>query len=66
LNAIHPFREGNGRAQTIFLALLADRAGHPLDLDKLEPKKFLAVMVSSFKGNERPLAHEIARLAGRT
>ena len=66
LNAIHPFREGNGRAQTIFLALLADRAGHPLDFDKLEPKKFLAAMVSSFKGNERLLAHEIARLAGWT
>ena len=49
LNAIHPFREGNGRTQTIFLALLADRAGHPLDLEKLVPKAFLATMVSSFK-----------------
>lgn len=35
LNAIHAFREGNGRAQTTFLALLAARAGHPLDLDRL-------------------------------
>src|SRR2546429_6547614 len=31
LNAIHPFREGNGRTQNVFLAVLADRAGHPLD-----------------------------------
>lgn len=36
LNAIHPFREGNGRTQLTFLALLAERAGHPLDLDKLD------------------------------
>jgi cell filamentation protein len=30
LNAIHPFREGNGRAQLSFLVVLAERAGHPL------------------------------------
>src|SRR5215213_4920907 len=29
LNAIHPFREGNGRTQLTFLVMLADRAGHP-------------------------------------
>jgi cell filamentation protein len=28
LNAIHPFREGNGRTQLTFLTLLAERAGH--------------------------------------
>jgi cell filamentation protein len=42
LIAVHPFREGNGRTQTTFLALLADQADHPLDLEKLEPRKFLA------------------------
>src|SRR5262249_52138554 len=31
LNAVHPFREGNGRAQLSFLVNLAYRAGHPLD-----------------------------------
>jgi cell filamentation protein len=35
LNAIHPFREGNGRTQNSFLDLLAYRAGHPLDFDRL-------------------------------
>jgi cell filamentation protein len=40
LNAIHPFREGNGRSQTTFLVLLADYAGHPLDLDRLKPRLF--------------------------
>jgi cell filamentation protein len=62
LNAIHPFREGNGRTQTVFVALLADRAGHPFDLAKLEPEAFLAAMVKSFRGNERPLARQIRRL----
>lgn len=64
LNAIHAFREGNGRTQLTFLALLADRAGHPLDFDKLDPERMLAAMIKSFQGNERPLANEIRRLTG--
>ena len=59
LNAIHPFREGNGRTQTLFLALLADRANHPLDLDRLEPARFLATMIQSFGGDSEPLACQI-------
>ena len=64
LNAIHPFREGNGRAQTSFLVLLADRAGHPFDLDKLNPERFLAAMVASFHSNEQPLIEELIELTG--
>lgn len=62
LNAIHPFREGNGRTQLTFLALLADHAGHPLDLDKLDPDATLEAMIKSFHGNEKPLATIIKRI----
>jgi cell filamentation protein len=62
LNAIHPFREGNGRTQTILLTLLADRAGHPLNLDRLKPKSFLNAMIASFKSDERPLVRQILLL----
>jgi cell filamentation protein len=62
LNAIHPFREGNGRAQLSFLFLLADNAGHPLDFSRLRPAVFLEAMVASFGGNTRPLARQIAAL----
>ena len=62
LNAIHPFREGNGRTQTLFVALIADRAGHPLDLEQLEPDRFLAAMVASFRGDTLALTTEIERL----
>ncbi len=64
LNAIHPFREGNGRTQLTFLAVLADRAGHPLDLDKLDPEATLAAMIASFNGDEQPLAAVIGKLIG--
>jgi cell filamentation protein len=64
LNAIHPFREGNGRTQTTFLMLLADRAGHPIDVEQLVPERFLSAMIASFDGNEQPLESELRRLVG--
>ena len=62
LNAIHPFREGNGRTQLSFLTVLAMRAGHPFDLDKLEPAIFLGGMVDSFRGEEHALREQIFQL----
>jgi cell filamentation protein len=64
LNAIHPFREGNGRTQLAFLTLLADHAGYPLALDRMDPAAMLAAMVASFKSNEAPLAALIDGLIG--
>ena len=55
LNAIHPFREGNGRTQLTFLVMLASQAGHPLDLDRLDTDAVLDAMIQSFSGNEEPL-----------
>ena len=31
LNILHPFREGNGRTQRLFMELLAQKAGYPID-----------------------------------
>ena len=59
LNAIHPFREGNGRTQNIFLGLIADQAGHPLDFDRLIPKRLLSAMINAFSGTETPLSETI-------
>ena len=62
LNAIHPFREGNGRTQLTFLALVAEHAGHPLDLDRLDAEAALDAMIQSFNGEEKPLRVLIERL----
>jgi cell filamentation protein len=59
LNAIHPFREGNGRSQLSFLILLAERAGHPFDLAKMDPDRIMRAVVASFDGAEKPLADPI-------
>ncbi len=62
LNAIHPFREGNGRAQLSFLHLVALRAGHPLQFDRLDPEAFMRAMIQSFDGDLAALRAELAAL----
>jgi cell filamentation protein len=62
LNAIHPFREGNGRTQLTFTALLASQAGHPLKLSRLDPARFLQAMIASFFGDEAPLRLQLQDL----
>jgi cell filamentation protein len=62
LNAIHPFREGNGRTQLTFLKLIADAAGHSIDLRRLDPPAMLQAMIASFSGDEEPLARLIREL----
>jgi cell filamentation protein len=64
LNAIHSFRDGNGRTQTVLLALIAEEAGHALALQRLKPSPFLAAMVASFKGDDKPLAAQLFHLVG--
>jgi cell filamentation protein len=62
LNAIHPFREGNGRTQLSFLSLIAMHAGHPLRLDKIKQETFLPAMVASFAKDLTPLITELTKL----
>lgn len=62
LNAIHPFREGNGRTQLVFLKLIANAAGHVVDFTRLDAPAMLAAMIASFHGDEAPLASEIRRM----
>jgi cell filamentation protein len=62
LNAIHPFREGNGRTQVSFMALLSVRAGRPLVVERLVPSEFLAAMIESFVGSKQPLADQLRSL----
>lgn len=62
LNAIHPFREGNGRTQLTFTTLLAAKAGHRLELSRLDPERFLQAMITSFFGDEVPLRRQLRNL----
>ena len=62
LNAIHAFRDGNGRAQLAVLNLIARRAGHRSTLANIDSDKFLSGMIMSFHGDNRVLAAEIYKI----
>lgn len=49
LNALHPFREGNGRTQRIFLNELAKNAGYKLDLNLIPKKKIIEASIEAME-----------------
>lgn len=55
INAVHPFREGNGRVQRVFCAQLALNAGYFIDFESVDQEQMYAVMAASFKGDASPL-----------
>ncbi len=62
VNAIHPFREGNGRAQRAFFGQLARQAGHPIDWSLLDPVENATASRLSLVGDNRPLRGLLDRL----
>ncbi|MGX5800388.1 Fic/DOC family protein [Bradyrhizobium sp. Arg314] len=62
INAVHPFREGNGRTQLTFLAMLMDNAGFSFNADVLDRKRVLDAMIQSFAGDETRLAKLIIEI----
>lgn len=57
LNAIHPFREGNGRAVRVWMVHLARQAGHELTLVRIDRDAWLQASRDSMKGDTRPMAN---------
>ncbi|SHI77989.1 MULTISPECIES: Fic/DOC family protein [Clostridium] len=48
INAIHPFREGNGRTQRMFIQELSEYNGYRLDWSKIKDEEMLEASVQSF------------------
>ena len=59
INALHPFREGNGRVQRIFISQLSQSAGYQLDYSDLEQEQIYRAMELAFNGDESILANLI-------
>jgi cell filamentation protein len=62
VNHVHPFREGNGRTQLIFLRLIGQRAGHLFRSENVEPDEFLNAMIESYRGRMDALIDELERM----
>lgn len=51
LNAIHPFREGNGRTQRMFIEILAGRVGYEVDFSEVTAEEMIEASYQSFNQN---------------
>ena len=60
VNYVHPFREGNGRTQLFYLEQLAEQAGHPIDLRRLDPTRWIAASRAAHAGYYGAMSAEIA------
>jgi cell filamentation protein len=55
VNALHPFREGNGRAQRAFFSQLAHDAGHHIDWVRMDPARNVTASAAAHRGDLAPL-----------
>lgn len=49
-NFLHPFREGNGRTQRVFLSQLAEYAGYALDFSGIDTDLLMMATIQSAQG----------------
>ena len=61
INAVHPFIEGNGRTQRVWLRNLADRAGYAIMLEAHDKDDWNEASRRGFHGDDQPMAELIAR-----
>jgi cell filamentation protein len=54
LNALHPFREGNGRTLRAFLGQLARDAGYAIHWSRLDAERNVRASVQQMRGNSAP------------
>lgn len=62
INELHPFREGNGRAQRAFLSQLAKDAGYRLNWSAAHPDENHAAALAAHSGDLGPLSALLARV----
>lgn len=49
-NSLHPFREGNGRTQRVFLSQLAYNAGYEIDFAKIDSDELMIATIQAANG----------------
>jgi cell filamentation protein len=65
LNYAHPFREGNGRTQFAFLAQLAEKAGHRIDVDHVPNQEWIEASKRAFNNDPSMMAKLIRDMVSR-
>lgn len=64
VNYVHPFREGNGRTQILYLEQLAQQAGHAIDLTRIDKSLWIAASREAHVGRYEAMSRCIAAAIG--
>ena len=59
LNAIHPFREGNGRAMRALLVVIGRQAGHAVEIHRIDAVTWMAASRESFRSGDTGLMRAV-------
>ena len=60
VNYVHPFREGNGRTQMLYLGQLASQAGHRIDIERIRKlETWIEASRAAHKGDYVPMGQAI-------
>ncbi len=61
LNALHPFREGNGRTQREFIGQLARQHGIKINWHQMSQESMILASIASCKGDDLPMVELIGQ-----
>lgn len=64
LNALHPFREGNGRTQRLFISHILALRESSLEWARVTPQQMIAVSIAVHHGDEAPLRSLFEQIIG--
>ena len=60
VNYVHPFREGNGRTQMLYLTQLASQAGHRIDIERVRTlDSWIKASRAAHRGDYAPMSRAI-------
>jgi cell filamentation protein len=62
INVLHPFREGNGRAQRVFIEYLASAAGYHIDFSNVSNQEMIVASVDAFDKEYGKLTEMLKRI----
>lgn len=62
INVIHPFREGNGRTQRVFIEYLVKAAGYDVDFSTVTQDEMIDASIKSFDCDYSPMEQMFSRI----
>ena len=66
INALHPFREGNGRTARLYFKQLSINAGYDLEFHKTSKEALLNADIQAFNREYEPLIQVLNRVVSTT